>query len=111
MTHRPRRYETTTPSPRVKAMKKYIIEREIPGIGSASRADLAGASKKSNAVLAELAPKVKWVESFVADNKTFCVYMAENEAVIKEHAAKSGFPATKITEIKTMMNPATADEQ
>lgn len=88
-------------------MKRYIIERDIPAIGSADRDELREAAKKSNSVLAELAPNIQWIESYVAGDKTFCVYMAEDEDVIHEHAKRSGFPATKITEIRKIFDPTT----
>lgn len=89
-------------------MRKFIIEREIPEIGSKEREELRGAAQKSNDVLAELAPKVQWVESYVAADKTFCVYLAEDEEVIREHARRSGFPADRITEVRRMIDPTTA---
>ena len=89
-------------------MRKFIIERELPKVGSLEREELKAAAGKSNAALAELAPRVQWVESYVADDKTFCVYLAENEDVIQEHARLSGFPASKITEIRRMIDPTTA---
>jgi hypothetical protein len=89
-------------------MQKFIIEREIPGAGSLERAQLKEAAAKSNAVLAELAPDIQWVESFVADDKTFCVYLAKDEALIHKHAELSGFPANKITPIGKMIDPTTA---
>ncbi len=88
-------------------MKRYIIERDIPDIGSADRDALRGAAKKSNSVLAELAPNIQWIESYVAGDKTFCVYRAEDEEVIHEHAKRSGFPATKVTEIRKIIDPTT----
>lgn len=88
-------------------MKRYIIERDIPQIGSADRDALREAARKSNSVLAELAPDIQWIESYVAANKTFCVYLAKNEELIHEHARRSGFPATKITEIGKMIDPTT----
>ena len=88
-------------------MRKYIVERELPKIGSADRESLKKAAGKSNQALAELAPRVQWVESYVADDKTFCVYLAEDEAAIRKHSEISGFPATKITEIRTMIDPTT----
>jgi len=88
-------------------MKRYIIERDIPGIGSAEREALRDAAKKSNGVLAELAPKIQWIESYVAGDKTFCVYMARDEEVIQEHARRSGFPATTVTEIRKIIDPTT----
>lgn len=88
-------------------MKKYIIERDLPDIGSADREALKGAAAKSNEVLAELGAQIQWVESFVASDKTFCVYLAQDEDIINKHAELSGFPATKITEIKKMIDPTT----
>jgi len=88
-------------------MNRYIIERDIPDIGSADRDALREAAKKSNGVLAELAPDIQWIESYVADNKTFCVYMAKDEDVIHEHAKRSGFPATRITRIGKLIDPTT----
>ncbi len=87
-------------------MKTYIIERDIPGVGGLDAQQKAGAAAKSNEVLAQLAPKVKWRHSFLAKDKTFCVYEAENEAVILEHARLSGFPANKITEVAGMLDPS-----
>lgn len=89
-------------------MRRYIIERDLPEVGKADAAQLRGAAGKSNEALAQLAPKVQWVHSYVADNKTFCVYLAENEDVIRRHAELSGFPATRITEIKGVIDPTTA---
>ena len=89
-------------------MRRFIIERDIPKIGSAERDALKGAAQKSNSVLAELAPDIQWVESYVAADKTFCVYLAKDEGVIRKHAEMSGFPATKITEVPKMIDPTTA---
>ena len=89
-------------------MNKYIIERDIPAVGTLEREQLRDAARKSNAALAQLAPDIQWVESFVADNKTFCVYLAKDEAVIRKHAEISGFPATKITAVRKMIDPTTA---
>jgi cell division inhibitor SulA len=91
-------------------MHKYIIERELPAIGSAERQALKEAAQKSNAVLKELGPDIQWVESYVAGDKTFCVYLAQNQEIIREHARRSGFPADKITEIRRMIDPTTATE-
>lgn len=85
--------------------KRYVIEREIPNIGASSEEDLSGASGVSNAALAKLAGRVQWEHSYVADNKTFCIYLADDEDVIREHAELSGFPATTITEVKGMIDP------
>jgi hypothetical protein len=89
------------------ALRKFIIERDIPGAGSLERAQLRDAAAKSNGVLHELGPDIQWVESFVAADKTFCVYLAKDEAIIKKHAEISGFPATKITEVRKMIDPTT----
>ena len=89
-------------------MKKYVIEREIPGVDRMSPNDLSGAAQTSNKALAQLAPKVQWVQSYVAKDKTFCVYLADNEDAIREHARISGFPANKITEIASVIDPTTA---
>lgn len=89
------------------ALKKYIIERDIPAVGTFDREQLRGAAARSNKVLAELAPDIQWQESFVAADKTFCVYLAKDEAIIRKHAEMSGFPATKITEIRKMIDPTT----
>ena len=89
-------------------MRKFVIERELPNIGEASNADLRGAARRSNEALAELGPKIQWVHSYVAGDKTFCVYLAEDEAAIKEHAELSGFPANTVTAIKRIIDPTTA---
>jgi hypothetical protein len=84
------------------ALKRYVIEREIPNIGAAS-----GAATTSNSALAGLAPRVQWEHSYVANDKTFCVYLAEDEEAIREHAKISGFPASVITEVKAVIDPTT----
>ena len=89
------------------AMRKFIIERDIPAVGSFEREQLKGAAAKSNEVLAKLGPDIQWQESYVAADKTFCVYLAKDEAVIRKHAELSGFPATKITEVRKMIDPTT----
>ena len=89
------------------ALKRYVIERDIPDIGAASAHDLSGAAATSNAALAQLAPRVQWEHSYVAGDKTFCIYLAESEEVIREHAEISGFPATVITEVKATIDPTT----
>jgi hypothetical protein len=90
------------------ALRRFIIEREIPKVGTFEREQLRAAAAKSNEVLQQLGPDIQWVESFVADNKTFCVYLAKDERIINEHARISGFPATKITEVKKLIDPTTA---
>lgn len=89
------------------ALKKFIIERDIPSVGTFERDQLRGAAAKSNAVLNQLAPDIQWIESYVANDKTFCVYLAKDEGVIRKHAEMSGFPATKITEVRKMIDPTT----
>src|SRR5215469_2939451 len=89
------------------ALRKFIIERDIPGAGSLEREQLRGAAAKSNGVLRDLGPDIQWVESYVAADKTFCVYLAKDEEIIRKHAEISGFPATKITEVRKMIDPTT----
>ena len=89
-------------------MKKYVIERAIPGVDKLGSAELKGAAATSNSALAQLAPRVQWLESFVAADKTFCIYLAEDEAAIQDHARLSGFPATRITEVVRIIDPTTA---
>ena len=89
-------------------MRRYIIERDIPGVGKLNGQELKGAAAKSNEALAKLTGKAQWLESFVVDDKTFCVYLAENEAAVHEHARLSGFPASKVTEVRNVIDPMTA---
>ena len=89
-------------------MRKYIIERDMPAVGSLGRDELSGAAETSNGALSQLGTDIQWVESFVAADKTFCVYLAKDEAIIHKHSELSGFPASKITEIVTMIDPTTA---
>lgn len=90
-------------------MKKYMIEREIPNVGKLDGEPLREAAAKSNQVLHQLGPKIQWLESFVTHDKMYCVYLAENEAVIQKHAELSGFPATKVTEIGKIIDTTTAN--
>lgn len=93
-------------------MPRYVIELDIPEIGSADRDTLRGAAEKSNGVLAAMKAEqknIQWEHSYVAGDKTFCIYIADNEALIKEHAERSGFPATKVTEVRKMIDPVTAE--
>ena len=90
-------------------MKKYMIEREIPKVGSLNAEQLRKAAAKSNEALRAIGPDVQWLESFVAEDKTFCVYLAKDEEVIRKHAELSGFPASKITEIGKMMDTTTGE--
>jgi Protein of unknown function (DUF4242) len=89
------------------ALRKYVIERDIPAVGSLEREQLRGAAAKSNSALNQLGPAIQWVESYVAADKTFCVYLAKDEDIIRKHAEISGFPATKITEVRKMIDPTT----
>ena len=89
-------------------MKRYVIERDLPGVGSMNRAQLKDAAATSNSALAKLAGKAQWLQSFVVDDKTFCIYLADGEASVREHARLSGFPATKVTEVRTIIDPMTA---
>lgn len=89
------------------ALRKFIIERDIPKVGSFEREQLKAAAGKSNQVLRQLGTDVQWIESFVASDKTFCVYLAKDENVIRQHADISGFPANKITEVRKMIDPTT----
>ena len=89
------------------ALRKFIIERGIPEVGSLEREQLRGAAAKSNEVLRQLGPYIQWLESFVAQNKTFCVYHAKDLDIIRKHAEISGFPATTISEVRKMIDPST----
>ncbi|HZT89653.1 MAG TPA: DUF4242 domain-containing protein [Stellaceae bacterium] len=88
-------------------MRKFIIERDIPKVGTFEREQLRAAAAKSNEVLRQLGPDIQWVESYVAGDKTFCVYLAKDETIIHKHAEISGFPATKVTEVRRMIDPTT----
>jgi hypothetical protein len=89
-------------------MRKFMIEREIEGVGSLDSCALSDAAGRSNAALAELAPRVQWQQSYVTANGTFCVYLAEDEQAIRDHAERSGFPANRIVEITSVIDPSTA---
>jgi hypothetical protein len=91
---------------KIDMMKKFVIEREVPGIGNKTAAQLGGIAKTSNAALAQV-DGIQWQHSYVTGDKTFCVYLAESEGAIREHAARSGFPANKITEVTGMIDPTT----
>ncbi|HZF63705.1 MAG TPA: DUF4242 domain-containing protein, partial [Chitinophagaceae bacterium] len=90
-------------------LKTYLIERDIPAAGNLAPADLKGISQKSCSVIKELGPGIQWMHSYVTGNKVFCVYKAENEGLVREHAKKGGFPITSITQINTTISPATAE--
>jgi len=90
-------------------MKKYVIQRNIPNVHCMGPAELQGAAATSNDALAKLSPRVKWLHSYVTPDKTFCIYEAEDEGAVREHAELSGFPANVISEVTTMIDPATAN--
>jgi hypothetical protein len=90
-------------------MPKYVIEREIPGAGKLTTAELKGISSKSCSVLRDLGPSIQWVQSYVTDDKIYCVYIAPNEALVREHARQGGFPANKVSEVRTIIDPTTAE--
>jgi len=90
-------------------LKTYLIERDIPGAGNLTPVELKGISQKSCMVVKEMGPVIIWLQSYVTGNKIFCVYRAENEALLREHAKKGGFPVTSITEINNTISPKTAE--
>ena len=90
-------------------MRRYVIERDIPEVGSFERDQLRDAAKTSNSALAKLSPDIQWVHSYVCDDKTFCIYLAKDEDAIRRHAEAGGFPATIITEVHSILEPSTAD--
>ena len=90
-------------------MPKYVIEREIPGAGSLTQDQILGISQKSCSVLKNLGPQIQWVESYVTEDKIYCVYIAPNEAMVREHAKQGGFPTNRISEVKRIIDPTTAE--
>ena len=90
-------------------MPKYVIEREIPGAGSLTPEQIQAISQKSCGVLKNLGPEIQWVESFVTQDKIYCVYIAPNEAMVREHAKQGGFPANRVSEVKRMIDPTSAE--
>ncbi|HUB51531.1 MAG TPA: DUF4242 domain-containing protein [Terracidiphilus sp.] len=90
-------------------MPKFVIEREIPGAGSLSPDQLQAISQTSCGVLRQLGPEIQWVHSYVTDNKIYCIYSASSEELIREHAAKGGFPANRVSQIRTVIDPTTAE--
>lgn len=91
-------------------MPKFIIEREIPNAGALTADELQGISQKSCAILRDMGPKIQWLESYVTDDKIYCVYIAPDEATIREHAEQGSFPANRISRIKTVIDPTTAEK-
>ena len=90
-------------------MPKYVIEREIPGAGKLSPKELQAISQKSCSVLQQMGPQVQWMHSYVTDDKIYCVYVAPNEEAVRKHAQMSGFPANRISRIRTMIDPTTSE--
>ena len=90
-------------------MPKYVIEREIPGAGRLSSEELQAVSQKSCNVLSDLGPHIQWVHSYVTDDKIYCVYIAPNEELVREHARRGGFPANRVSEVKSTIDPTTSE--
>lgn len=90
-------------------MPKYVIERDIPGAGKLSPPELQAISQKSCGVLRELGPQIQWLQSYVTDDKIYCVYIAPNEALVREHARQGGFPANRVSEVVGVIDPTTAE--
>jgi len=90
-------------------MPKYVIEREIPGAGKLTRDQLHAISQKSCAVLTKLGPQIQWIESFVTDDKIYCIYIAPNESLVREHAKQGGFPANRVSQVRQMIDPTTSE--
>ncbi len=89
-------------------MPKYVIERDIPGAGKLSKQELQAIAQKSSGVLRDLGPQIQWVESYVTDDKVYCVYIAPNAEMVHEHARKGGFPANRVSEVRSVIDPTTA---
>ena len=90
-------------------MPKYVIEREMPGAGELTSEQLHEISQKSCSVLNQLGPQIQWVESYVTDDKIYCVYIAPSEEMVREHASRGGFPANRVSKVKTIIDPTTAE--
>ena len=90
-------------------MPKYVIERDIPGAGKLSQDELTAVSQKSCGVLQSLGPQIQWVESYVTDDKLYCVYIAPNEQMVRLHAEKGGFPANRVSAVRSVIDPTTAE--
>jgi hypothetical protein len=90
-------------------MPKFVIERDMPGVGNLTADELKGASQKSNGVLENMGPDIQWVESYVTGDKIYCIYVAPTKSRVMEHAEKSGFPASSVSEVKSTIDPTTAE--
>ena len=90
-------------------MPKFVIEREIPNAGKLSKAELQGISQKSCGVLRSMGPQIQWVQSYVTDDKIYCVYIAPNEEAVRQHAKEGGFPANKVSRVRRVIDPTTAE--
>ena len=90
-------------------MPQYVIERDMPGVGALEADELKGASQTSCSVLRDLGPEIQWVQSYVTDDKIYCIYRAPNEDMIREHAERGGFPANSIAQVRSMIDPTTAE--
>jgi hypothetical protein len=91
------------------AMPRFVIERDMPGVGKLGAGDLKGAAQKSCDVLLAMGPKIQWEHSYVTDDKIYCVYIADSEAMVREHAQKAGFPATRVSRVGTIIDPITRE--
>jgi hypothetical protein len=92
-------------------MPKFLIEREIPGAGSLSPQELQGISQTSCGVLRKMGPEIQWIQSYVTGDKIYCVYIATNEEMVREHASQGGFPANRVSEIRSVIDPTTSEEK
>ena len=90
-------------------MPRYVIEREIPGAGKLTPVELKGISQKSCTVLGQMGPKIQWVQSYVVDDKVYCVYIAPDEATVRKHAQMGGFPANRVSEVRAVIDPTTSE--
>lgn len=90
-------------------MSRYVIEREMPGVGGLSAEELRGAAQGSCGVIAEMGPQIQWVQSYVTGDKIYCVYIAPDEATVREHASRGGLPANRVAEVTTIIDPTTAE--
>jgi len=90
-------------------MPRYVIEREIPGAGKLTPAELKGISQKSCTVLGQMGPKIQWIQSYVVDDRIYCVYIAPDEATVRKHAQMGGFPANRVSEVRSIIDPTTAE--